>query len=540
MELRKISIIALLAVAVGVMAVPARRDGFVRTAADGTEKMVWLHGNEDFHYMTDAEGNWLEEETLLPLSAEVKGDRLKAKGERAIRRAPQQKMVGGELNVAPRGLIILVNFQNQAFVTPYDTMNNMMNGTNFTRHYAYSYDHNGRHYEGTVNANGSARQYFIDQSFGQYQPVFDVVGPYTVSSNYEVYGRNSGGSDSNVGQMIKEACELADQNGADFTLYDNNNDGKVDFVYVIYAGEGEADGGDANTIWPHNWTLNSWGKYCTVDGKQVNNYACSNEKDHFTGVYAGIGTFVHEFGHVIGLPDLYATQSSLTHKTCGMWDIMDYGCYNNESNTPPGYSAYERFFCGWLTPRVLRQAENTTLQPIDNQEALLMCSGDRHNLNGFDPNPSTFYMLEARALTNWDAYLPGDGLMITKVSYNSYDWTYNQVNNSPNSQGIDILEADGLKPSYVAGSSNGYLGKPGDLFPTGATEWTAFANHEVTEITKDANGTIHFKYRGGSTTELTEQAVENVSAQKILKDGRVYILRGGKTYDILGHENHQL
>lgn len=531
-----VSIWIFAAISMAALAVPARRDGFVCVGADGTEKMVWQHGNEDFHYMTDAEGNWLNEETLLPLTEAEKGERLAVSGERKMRKAAQQTMVGGEPNIAPRGLIIMVNFQNQAFVTPHDTVDSMMNGANFTRHYSYSYDYNGKHYEGTVNSSGSARRYFQDQSYGQYNPVFDVVGPYTVSSNYEVYGKNgSSGSDSNVGQLIKEACQLADQNGADFTLYDNDQDGYVDFVYVIYAGEGEADGGGANTIWPHNYKLNYWGLYCTVDGKKVNNYACSNEINHYGGSYAGIGTFTHEFGHVIGLPDIYPTNNA-THKTNGEWDIMDYGPYNNDGNTPPGYSAYERFYCGWLTPRVLRKAENTTLRTIDNQEALLLCSGDMHNLSGYDPNPATFYLLEARKKEGWDAHIPGEGMMITKIAYNSYKWENNQVNNTVGSLGIDILEADGKAPSYISGTDNGYLGKPGDLFPAGATEWTAFANHEITDITKDADGTIHFKYRGGTSTEMVEPVADEGSAQKVLKDGRVLILRGGKTYDLMGRE----
>jgi hypothetical protein len=165
--MRKIaSILFFAAVSMAVMAVPARRDGFVCVGADGTEKMVWQHGNEDFHYMTDAEGNWLDEETLRPLTEEEKSERMKVKGER-IRRAAQQTMVGGEPNIAPRGLIIMVNFQNKAFITPHDTIDSMMNAENFTRHYSYSYDFNGKHYEGTVNASGSARRYFQDQSYGQ-------------------------------------------------------------------------------------------------------------------------------------------------------------------------------------------------------------------------------------------------------------------------------------------------------------------------------------------------------------------------------------
>ena len=201
--------------------------------------------------------------------------------------------------------------------------------------------------------------------------------------------------------MIKEACQLADANGADFTLYDNDNDGNVDFVYVIYAGEGEADDGPSYTIWPHNWYLKTrWGITCVVDGKTIDNYACSNEIQHWEQVYTGVGTFCHEFSHVIGLPDLYYTANSGTSPhTLNEWDILDVGCYNNGGNTPPAYSAYERFYCGWLTPRVLNETEYVWLSPIDNQKALLVCEGNSHNLVGYNPNPQTFYLLEVRTNT---------------------------------------------------------------------------------------------------------------------------------------------
>ena len=534
-----ISIAMLCAIAMGVMAVPAKRGGIVKTAADGTEKMVYLHGNEAFHYITDADGNWLDEETLETISAERKNTLLQA-GEKRMQahRAAQQKMVGGEPNIAPRGLMIMVNFKDKAFETLRDTVDSMMNGVNFGRHYDYDYTYNGKRYQGTVDAHGSARKYFQDQSYGLYNPEFDVVGPYTVSQNYSYYGSNN---DANVGKLIKEACELADEGGADFTLYDNNNDGAVDFVYVLYAGFGEADGGPANTVWPHNYRLTYLGYNLRLDGKLIDNYACSNEITYGSEVYAGIGTFVHEFGHVIGLPDVYSTDNYSVHKTSGMWDIMDYGPYNNEGNTPPEYTAYERFYCGWLTPRVLTEAENVRLQPIDSAEVLLMCQSNTHNLVGYNPNPATFYLVEVRKQAGWDTYIPGEGMLITKVVYDYNTWANNRVNYSGSNMHLDILEADGLAPIYDQDdSTRGWFGKATDAFPAGSTSWTAFANHEMTDITMDANGNVQFKYRGGTTTELVDQAVEKDKVQKIVKDGHVFILRGNKIYDILGHENHQL
>ena len=107
-------IVILCAVAASAMAVPARRDGMIRTDANGTEKMVFLHGNETFHYMTDADGNWLDEKTLLPMSAEAKAARENHGMARvAARRAKQETGVSRLL--APRGVIILVSFKEKAF-----------------------------------------------------------------------------------------------------------------------------------------------------------------------------------------------------------------------------------------------------------------------------------------------------------------------------------------------------------------------------------------------------------------------------------------
>ena len=510
--------------ATAVMGVPARRGGIVRTAEDGTKKTVYLHGDKWFHYTTDAEGNWLDEETLRPLTADERMAREQAgKARQQARRVQQEKQVGGDLNLAPRGLLIMVNFKNKAFTTPADTIHEMINGENFTRNYSYDYNYEGSNYHFNVKCSGSARQYFHDQSWGQYNPQFDVVGPYTLSQNYSYYGGNN---DANVGYMIKEACELADADGVDFTVYDNNNDNKVDFVYVLYAGYGEADGGPANTVWPHNYDLNYTGVSCTVDGKKVRNYACSNEISYYSNLYNGIGTFCHEFSHVLGLPDLYETNKNLLGlHTLLEWDILDYGPYNNDGNTPPAYSAYERFYMGWLTPRVLTDPEYVYLHPLnESKEALLLCEGDKHNLVGNDPNPTTFYIIENRKQEGWDEYLPGKGMLITKIKYSYSNWYNNTVNNSASNMGVDIMEAKTNTSDYASAK---------DAFPSGAKNWTAFTNHEVTGIALK-NHVIEFSYRGGEDHQAVENVEADAVATKVIRDGKVVIIRNGVTYDLNG------
>jgi hypothetical protein len=181
------------------------------------------------------------------------------------------------------------------------------------------------------------------------------------------------------------------------------------------------------------------------------------------------------------------------------WDIMDYGPYNNEGNTPPTFSAYERFFMGWLQPRLIVDPENVELQDLQqSNEALLISSTDQHNLIGNDPDPTKFYLIENRQLDGWDKYLPGHGMMLTKIQYSYSRWTQNTVNNSGSKMGVDLIEANGKTSNQ---------GKMTDLFPAGATAYTKIADHAI-EAIEEVGSIIKFKYRGG--VEETDTAVENV------------------------------
>ena len=503
--MKRLSILALIcAITTAVWAVPARRGGIIITQPDGSELTVYQHGDEHFHWTTNEKGEWI---SLDKDGFYRKVEALNAEEIQARRMASPKHITyrATPLNIAPRGLVILVNFKDLAFETSKEEMDSMLTGQNYTRDYTYTY--RGKKY--SVTSQGSARQYFEDASFGQYNLQLDVVGPVTVSKNMADYGgNNSYGSDKNPEGMIKEACELVNDS-VDYTHYDNDNDGYVDFVYVIYAGYGEADGGDANTIWPHAWYLYSAaGKRCQLDGKVVDLYACGNEMDFYTKHHTGIGTFCHEFSHVLGLPDLYDTNQDQPHgqKTMGSWSILDYGPYNNEGNTPPMYSAYERFFMGWLTPRLIIEPEDVVLEELNSkQEALLISTTDQHNLIGNDPNPTKFYLLENRQQEGWDTYLPGHGMMLTYVQYTYNKWYQNTVNNTAKSMGVDLIEADGKTPTST---QNGYDGKAKDLFPAGATAYTKIENHAIEEI-EEVDGVITFKYKGGKIETAIEDVAEN-------------------------------
>lgn len=483
-------------VATLLWAKPARRGALVVTQEDGSEIVVYQHGDERFHWTTNEAGEWIEQEAngkwqrVAALSDEQIQARRKASkfalAEQAQRRKPSATQTAVETNIAEHGLVILVNFSDQAFKATQAEMDSMHNGYNYSRDYSYEY--NRVTYD--IHTEGSARQYFYDASFGQYNPKFDVVGPVTVSQKYSYYGSNDyNGNDKHAEQMVYEACLLVDSlyPEIDFSTYDNNGDGEVDYVYVVYAGYGEADGGSRNTIWPHSYWITYGGYNLTIDGVKIDKYACGNEVSATSRQHDGIGTFVHEFGHVLGLPDLYGTTSSATHRTLGDWDVMDYGTYNNDGNNPPTYSAYERFFFGWLTPTLITDTALLTLHDLySTNEAFLISPNDRHNLIGNDPDTTVFYLIENRQPNRWDDYLEGHGMMLTKVQYDYDKWYYNRVNNTKSKLGVDIIEA---KANSLPNTN-----LPTDLFPSGATEYTKINGHPIYNIQQAEDGDIQFAY----------------------------------------------
>lgn len=533
MKQRIIFLFALCAFSLSLSALPARRGAMTLTQPDGTQITAFLHGDAFFHYYSDAEGNMLQKDengfyqaTTMPSDEE-----LHARWAKAPRRVTKQQQTATPINLAPRGLIILVNFADLAFKTDVEEMDSMINGQNYKRRYFNSNQ--------LVLSSGSARQYFHDNSCGKYNPVFDVVGPVTLSRGYKYYGGNDSywNQDKRADVMITEACDLVDDQ-VDFTRYDNNKDGYLDFVYVIYAGYSEADGAGDDYIWPHNSTLTQVTTF-KVDGLIVDNYACSSELDYYSKEHDGIGTFCHEFSHVLGLPDLYITEDKNTiHKTMGEWDILDYGPYNNDGNTPPCYSAYERFFMGWLTPTIVNSACNVQLGALsNNNHAVLLSATGTHNLLGNDPSPTVFYLLENRQKNGWDAYLPGNGMLVTKINYDSNKWATNTVNNNPNTMGVDLIESDGLAPDFNQYKDNGNLGKFGDAYPYGDDKFTELDDYQVTDITLE-NGEIFFKVNGGGET-IVLSAVDEVlqpavAIRKVMRDGQIIIEHNGNYYDLLG------
>ena len=179
-------LLAFCAVMSSVWAIPARKGGIVRVQPDGSEVTVYQHGDEHFHWLTNEDGEWLrqDEDGFFRVIEALNQTEIEARRMASPKRVMHKEV---PLNIATRGLIILVNFKDVAFTTPKGELDSALMGVNYTRDYTYKRYNQTYH----VTSEGSARQYFYDCSMGQYNPQFDVVGPVTLAQNMVNYGGNN-------------------------------------------------------------------------------------------------------------------------------------------------------------------------------------------------------------------------------------------------------------------------------------------------------------------------------------------------------------
>lgn len=424
-----------------------------------------------------------------------------------------------------RGLIILAQFTDKKFARENirELYDQMANDENYTGPYA----------------SGSIKSYFKAQSSGKFVPEYDVVGPVALPHDMAYYGL-----DERATELMIDACKAADtESGVDFSQYDFNGDGKVDFVFVVYAGYGQAQGGPEETVWPQavDLTYESWDMY---DGLYLGQAACSCELRGNEGEdMDGIGTFCHEFSHILGLPDIYdAAYSGMAGMVT--WDVMCKGLYNDDSKTPAGYTAMDKYTVGWLEPVVLdKPAKDLTLNPFsESNEAYFIVNPE---------NSNEYFTLENRQQTGWDKALGGHGLIISQIHYDPSLWKTNRVNTkSVGYEHVALVAADG----HVSEGS-----ESGDPFPgtTGNTEYTdmsmpgakwhttsAQVNRPITNI-RENDGVIMFDFMAeatgitavhedeallvsvaGGTISVGNPAGEEVSIMSI--DGRVVLTSAAK------------
>ena len=567
-------IIAMLSLALAAsttFAVPAKQAKKTLTLADGTqvvatqmgdEYMNWWQADNGMRYVESQDKEGVYEAANMDVMAAHAQMRRAIIGEKRAKRlnsvvkpvnmsfsSGQQRVQIGDEHITytgkKKGIIILVQFPNQKFETGHDNA-----------YYKMVANEKGlTHEDGYV---GSVSDYFLSQSNGQFELDFDIAGPYTLSHTSSYYGKNDGANiDTKVGYMIQEGCDAAVADGFNFNDYDWDGDGYADQVFVLYAGLGEASGGDAKTVWPHEYQIRYTcvGKVLnyTAEGKgKVDTYACANEMERVinnaTGTYtnelklAGIGTICHEFSHCLGFADMYDTSSNGGNYGMGFYDVMSAGSYNGGGFTPCNYTAYERIYAGWTEPIVLDEpATIKAMQSSEDYGRPFILYNDKH--------PDEFYTLENRQKKGWDAELYGSGLMITHVDYDQTKWGINQVNASASDhQRCTIFHADNDADGTVLESIKNDLypymsggvplndeltddSRPAAKLYNKNADGTKYMGKPITAIKKNVNGTISFDVMGGNEDNIldnttSETDIKDIKADTRKADNHVYSIDG--------------
>lgn len=490
---RVIASIAIAMCVVASWAVKADPTPTVVTQPDGTQLTIIVHGDEDCNWYTTSDGVLLypignsyfvasisangeiAPTTLLAHERSMRSDNetsIIARQDKAAFysaiKGRQQQYRTRRISIgtaatsyfphtgSPKALVILVEFSDTLFSVsePSVVFDEYLNheGSSMPDHSNYE-----------RRNHGSVRQYFNDMSNGAFTPQFDVYGPVRMEKPSAYYGEGTDNM-TRIKEMIVAACDSIDKD-VDFTEYDQDGDGFVDLVYVIYAGYSQSVGGNSvDCIWPKSGTLGSVSN--TFDGMKINRFGINNELNYYPGRefnnypeitkrINGIGLFCHEFSHTLGFPDLYC-ELEVDNQELEYWDLMDGGEYVDNGYTPAPYSPWEKEVAGWTTIDEITEAKQITL--ADGQAVRIKS----------DTNDEYIILLNMQN-NGWAKAMLGHGMLVYRI-----DYPYDSVNlfDKPNAitsgkPAVTLLPADGL----LISSYRVYDSEPSDTKPYSITEY---------------------------------------------------------------------
>lgn len=339
---------------------------------------------------------------------------------------------------------------------------------------------------------GSLREAYLEYTYerlGVGGDVSDWLELSEVRSFYEQPGTDAKGrpctglcedKPGGAGPLLKETLEALDAE-VDFSTYDNDgpdgipnsgdDDGFVDIVFFVHNGPGGECGG--TFMFSHYYQYSAWfegvpfetndpaaggGKIRIDDYVMQPGMACGNRS------MVEVGVFAHEFGHALGLPDLYDTDFSSSG--VGTWDLMGRGGFGADGRSPsrpPHLSAWSKAYVGLVDPIELPLClSGTTVAPLETHPVAYKMS----------ISEDEYFLFECRRKLGFDGRLPGEGLLVWHVDEAVCRERYedNTVNDDEDRPCVKLIEADNRDDLRLPGASS----NAGDPFPgsSGKAEWT--------------------------------------------------------------------
>ena len=370
------------------------------------------------------------------------------------------------------------------------------------------------------NVTGSVRDYYRWASQGQLDYVSDVFGPYTSQNSMSYYGNED---EQTVELCVEAVLNLPDS--VDFSQYDNDGDGLVDNIHIIFAGYGEEAGASADAIWSHEYPRRIALKKQV--GYSFAGYSCTPELRGNRGSrMSHIGVVCHELGHALGAMDYYDTNYDTGGEFVGtgQWDIMANGSWNDDGQSPANFNPYVRCtIFGWNTQEVLENNQQIVMprMEIDNAEQSIV-----YRIN--TGSEGDYFLLENRQQYKFDVSLPGAGLMIYHVHPNLERYRLTNTINATHPQGFYPVCASYSEPNR---KNYGEINSGGCPFPgnnrirsfspyssPAAVAWNGSqAKVSITNISMDSSsGSILFTT--GETSVIPEEPDKPMEKEVIYKE----------------------
>ncbi|MBI2378612.1 MAG: M6 family metalloprotease domain-containing protein [Deltaproteobacteria bacterium] len=257
-------------------------------------------------------------------------------------------------------------------------------------------------YQEMLFAKGTAsvREYYRENSYGAFEVTGEVIGPIKLDLDFSTYTFQPGSQGEAihdlVGQIFKTVIERVDT--AKFDTHDLRGrpgaDGFIDHLLIVYAEKtGEPMG--FSPIWPHRGTIDVDGGKSKLASYLIMNHA------------APLGVFTHEFGHDLGLPDLYDRDN--TSHGAGAWCLMASGSWGGAGERPYHMSAWAKARLGWITPTIVSKSSKSIRIPSSSEKPFAL------KIPVGEVDSSEYFMVENRRRVGFDALLPAEGILIWHV-----------------------------------------------------------------------------------------------------------------------------
>jgi len=253
-------------------------------------------------------------------------------------------------------------------------------------------------------------EYWRKISYGKISVVWSIAGWYLLNRTLEYYGMDTGEeeNDANATQLLRDSTMAADN---DVNYRDFNH------VAIVHSGMDQTISNRTGDLWPHHYVgLN----ISTNDGTRI-------DQAFYVSEFGGLGVYVHEFAHDLGLPDLYPRDKTKTHLV-GSWSLMDTGNWLGDprQSSPSGLEAWSLAKLGWVsTVEVNPTAEGTvmTLYPLERDFSTRVLK--------ISISEGTYYLIELRMKTGVDRAQPFSAVLISfinETAWTAYHEGYGVVN----------------------------------------------------------------------------------------------------------------